>query len=151
MGFVVRSATPDDFLQWLPLWEDYNGFYERKGPTALSPDITRTTWARFFDADEPMHVLVADDGGQLLGLVHYIFHRNTTMIGPTCYLQDLFTSEAARGQGVGWAMINGVYERAREAGSTRVYWHTHENNATAMQLYDRVATHSRFVVYRRDI
>ena len=81
---------------------------------------------------------------QLLGLTHYLFHRSTTSIEPTCYLQDLFTNEAARGKGVGRALINGVYEQARLAGSPRVYWQTHETNRTAMQLYDKVAERSGF-------
>jgi GNAT superfamily N-acetyltransferase len=85
----------------------------------------------------------------LLGLVHYLFHRSTIQIEPTCYLQDLFTLEAARGKGVGRALINGVYERAQSAGLNRVYWLTHETNATAMRLYDAVAERSGFVVYRK--
>ncbi len=145
----IRAVARHDYDQWLPLWEGYNAFYGRSGPTALSPEITRMTWARFFDAYEPVHALVAERDGQLLGLTHYIFHRSTTAIGPNCYLQDLFTSEAARGKGVGRALIDGVYEQAKLAGSPRVYWQTHETNRTAMQLYDKVAEHSGFVVYRK--
>jgi GNAT superfamily N-acetyltransferase len=85
----------------------------------------------------------------LLGLTHYLFHRSTTAVEPLCYLQDLFTSEAARGNGVGKALINGVYEQARRAGSPRVYWQTHETNLTAMLLYNQVAERSGFVVYRK--
>ena len=145
----IRFVTRQDYDQWLPLWDGYNAFYERSGPTALKPEITAMTWSRFFDAYEPMHALVAERDGKLLGLTHYIFHRSTISIGPNCYLQDLFTSEAARGQGVGRALINGVYEQARIAGSPRVYWLTHQTNHTAMQLYDKVAEHSGFVVYRK--
>ncbi|HEX3501559.1 MAG TPA: GNAT family N-acetyltransferase [Stellaceae bacterium] len=144
---IVRPVAPADFAQWAPLWEGYNRFYERTLPAA----ITEMTWSRFFDAYEPVHALVAERGGQLLGLVHYLFHRSTIMIGPTCYLQDLFTSAAARGQGVGRALIEAVYARAREAGAPRVYWQTHETNATAMKLYDQVAERSGFVVYRKQI
>ena len=107
------------------------------------------TWARFFDGYEPVHALVAERGGELLGLTHYLFHRSTTVIEPICYLQDLFTSAAARGKGVGRALINGVYEQAQLAGGSRVYWQTHETNHTAMQLYDKVAERSGFVVYRK--
>ena len=145
----IRSVARQDYAQWLPLWEGYNAFYGRAGATALPPEITRMTWARFFDAYEPVHALVAARGGQLLGLAHYLFHRSTTAIEPYCYLQDLFTSEAARGKGVGRALINGVYEQAKLAGSPRVYWQTHETNRTAMQLYDKVAELSGFVVYRK--
>jgi GNAT superfamily N-acetyltransferase len=146
---VVRFVTRQDYEQWLPLWEGYNAFYGRSGATALAPDITSMTWARFFDADEPVHALVAESGGTLLGLTHYLFHRSTTAIEPVCYLQDLFTSEAARRKGVGRALINGVYAQARLAGSSRVYWQTHETNHTAMQLYDKVADKSGFIVYRK--
>jgi GNAT superfamily N-acetyltransferase len=145
----IRSVTRQDYQRWLPLWDGYNAFYGRSGATALSPAITAMTWARFFDAYEPVHALVAERGGDLLGLTHYLFHRSTTAIEPTCYLQDLFTSEAARSKGVGRALIAAVYEQAKRAGSSRVYWQTHETNHTAMQLYDKVADRSGFVVYRK--
>lgn len=148
---IVRAVRPDDYAQWLPLWDGYNAFYERSGPTALDPAITRATWQRFFDAYEPVHALVAEQDGQLLGLVHYLYHRTTTAIAPLCYLNDLFTSEAARGKGVGRALIEAVYEEARKAGSPRVYWLTHETNATARRLYDHVATNSGFIVYRKPL
>ena len=147
----IRNVAQTDFDQWFPLWEGYNVFYKRVGSAAIPVKVTKTTWARFFDSYEPVNALVADRHGQLLGLAHYIFHRNTTMLGPTCYLQDLFTVEEARGQGVGRALINGVYDRARAAGSTRVYWHTHETNVTAQRLYDNVAERSGFIVYRKNV
>ncbi len=146
---VIRPLAPDDFDQWLPLWLGYNAFYGRAGATALPDAVTRMTWSRFFDAQEPVHALVAAAEGQLLGLAHYLFHRSTTSIEPTCYLQDLFTAATGRGQGVGQALINGVYERAGRAGARRVYWQTHETNHVAMRLYDQVAERSGFVVYRK--
>lgn len=151
MPVIVRPVHPSDLADWSVLWDGYNAFYGRSGPTALAPAITASTWARFFDAYEPVHALVAERDGVLVGLVHYIFHRNTTMLGPTCYLQDLFTSAEARGQGAGRALIEAVYAKAREARSTRVYWMTHESNATAMQLYDNIAERSGFLVYRREL
>ena len=146
---TIRPVSRQDYDRWLPLWDGYNAFYGRSGPTALAPDITRTTWDRFFDAYEPVHALVAESGGALLGLTHYLYHRSTTAIAPSCYLQDLFTTEAARGKGVGRALIQGVTDRAQAAGCPRVYWQTHETNQTAMQLYDKVAERSGFVVYRK--
>lgn len=151
LGVLVRDVSREDFDRWLVLWEGYNRFYGRHGPTALPEPVTRMTWARFFDAYEPVHALVAESGGRLVGLVHYIFHRSTILIGPTCYLQDLFTDEALRGRGVGRALIEAVYERARAAGAGRVYWLTHESNETARRLYDGVAERSGFIVYRKKI
>jgi GNAT superfamily N-acetyltransferase len=146
---TIRDARPDDFDRWKPLWDGYNAFYGREGATALPLEMTRLTWQRFFDPGEPMHALVAQQGGELLGLTHYLFHRSTIMAGPNCYLQDLFTAPAARGKGVGRALIEAVYERCRAAGGDRVYWHTQEDNATARRLYDQVAEDTGFVVYRK--
>jgi GNAT superfamily N-acetyltransferase len=155
----VRFAALGDYAQWLPLWEGYNRFYGRFDATALPEEITRMTWSRFFDAYEPMRALVAEDitpenntpekKGRLVGLAHYLFHRSTTTIEPTCYLQDLFTAEAARGKGVGRKLIEAVYEQARLAGVVNVYWRTHASNATARRLYDQVAEESGSLVYKK--
>lgn len=148
---LIRPVAPEDFARWLPLWDGYNAFYGRSGPTALPAEITRTTWQRFLDSAEPVHALVAERGGRLLGLTHYLFHRSTIHLGLVCYLQDLFTAEEARGQGIGGALIEAVATRARGAGAARVYWLTHETNQTARRLYDQVATNSGFIVYRREL
>lgn len=148
---LIRPVTAADFDAWLPLWNGYNAFYERRGPTAVSDAQTRLTWARFLDPAEPMGALVAEAEGRLVGLAHYLFHRNTVMDGPICYLQDLFTDASRRGGGIGRALIEGVAARAEAAGAPRLYWQTHETNHTAMRLYDAVAQRSGFIVYRRDL
>lgn len=148
---IVRPVAAADFAQWLPLWDGYNSFYGRAGQSALPADTTRTTWLRFLDPGEPVHALVAEASGELLGLAHYLFHRSTIRIEPVCYLQDLYTAASARGRGVGRALIEAVAERARAAGSARLYWQTHESNHTARRLYDAVAERSGFIVYRREL
>jgi GNAT superfamily N-acetyltransferase len=145
----IRPVTAADRDAWAPLWDGYNAFYERVGPTAVSAEQTDLTWARFLDASEPMHALVAELDGRVVGMTHYLFHRNTTMANDICYLQDLFTAPAARGHGVGRALIEAVSAAARAAGSPRVYWLTHETNTTARALYDTLAEDSGFVVYRQ--
>jgi GNAT superfamily N-acetyltransferase len=144
---TIRPIDPADRAAWAPLWDGYNAFYGRAGPTALAPGITDVLWRRLFDANEPVYALVAEDAGRLLGLAQFLFHRSTTRIEPVCYLQDLFTTPEARGRGVGRALIEGVYARARDAGAQRVYWQTKQDNVTARRLYDQVAEHHGFVVY----
>ena len=150
-AFEVRALAPQDFDRWLPLWDGYNSFYGRSGPTALQQEITQTTWARFFDTAEPMHALVAEAGDKLVGLAHYLFHRSTTSIAATCYLQDLFTSEQARGRGVATALIKEVYSRAKKSGASRVYWQTHESNETAQRLYEKLSQRSGFIVFGQSL
>lgn len=147
----VRAVQRADFPQWSDLWDGYNTFYGRAGETALAPEVTRTTWSRFFDAYEPMHALVAEVAGRIVGLTHFLYHRSTIQIPPTCYLADLFTADAVRGQGVGRALIGAVYAHAKLAGSPRVYWQTQEGNTVAMRLYDQVAERSGFLVYRHSV
>jgi GNAT superfamily N-acetyltransferase len=143
----VRPVQRADWAQWLPLWQGYNTFYER----VAADDVTASTWSRFFDHYEPVRAFVAEQDGALVGLVHYIFHRNTGTIGPVCYLQDLFTAPELRGQGVGRALIEAVYAEAARVGSPRVYWMTHETNTCAQVLYDKVADRSGFIQYRKQL
>lgn len=145
---TIRGVRADDRARWKPLWDGYNAFYGRSGETALPEAVTAMTWSRFFDAHEPMHALVAERAGELLGMTHFLYHRSTTQIAPVCYLRDLFTAETARGQGIGRTLIEAVYAHAAAADAGQVYWQTHESN-TAMRLYDKVAQRSGFLVYRK--
>ena len=147
----VRPLKESDFDAWLPLWGGYNAFYGRKGPTALPPIVTSTTWQRFFDPSEPVFARVAEAGGKVVGLTHFLYHRSTTRIDLTCYMQDLFTSPEARGQGVGRALIEAVYAAAKADGVKRVYWHTRNTNKAGRLLYDKVAKHYGFIVYAHDL
>lgn len=146
MTISIRPLTPADREQWLVLWNGYLTFYESK----LPQEITDLTWTRILDPEEPIHAFCADDGsGKLLGIVHYLFHPVTWAAGPRCYLEDLFTAQAARGHGVGRALIEAVYAAADARGADQDYWLTQEFNATARKLYDQVATVTPFIKYRR--
>ncbi len=148
MTISVRPLKQADRAAWLPLWLGYNAFYNR--PT-VAEALTDTTWGRLMAADWPMHALGCFEGETLLGITHYLFHDSTTMIEKTCYLQDLFTVPEARGKGVERALIEAVYAAAKQAGSPRMYWHTHETNATAQALYDKVAEKPGFIMYRKAV
>jgi GNAT superfamily N-acetyltransferase len=148
---AVRPVTPQDYDAWRPLWDEYNAFYERTGPTALPDEVTQTTWRRFFDGGEPVHCIVAERDGKVVGLCHYIYHRSTSRLEPMCYLQDLFTVAEERGHGVGRALIYAVYDIAQGAGCKRVYWQTHTTNTPGRTLYDKVAKHFGFIVYAKDL
>jgi GNAT superfamily N-acetyltransferase len=148
---TIRKIEEADYAAWLPLWDGYNAFYGRNGATALPAHITQSTWARFFIADEPVFALVAQRRGQVVGLAHYLFHRSMIRVEPICYLSDLFTLPALRGQGVGRMLIEAVSAQAKAYDATRVYWQTHETNATGRLLYDKVAKHEGSIVYNRDV
>jgi GNAT superfamily N-acetyltransferase len=141
----LRPATPNDFDVWLRLWRGYQAFYR----TDIPHEATLVTWQRLLDDGEPMHVVLADVEGAVVGFVHFIEHRSCWTTGNYMYLQDLFTDPGARGTGVGRALIEHVYAAAAARGCSRVHWLTHETNTGAMVLYDRVADRSGFVQYRK--
>lgn len=144
---LVRDIQQGDRAQWAGLWQGYLEFY--KVPH-IAPEVTARTWARFFDAAEPVYAMVVEEDGVLIGLVQYLFHRSTWFVDDICYLQDLFTVPAARGKGVARALIEAVYAKAQARGAPRVYWMTHETNTTAQVLYDKVAEKSGFIQYRKN-
>jgi GNAT superfamily N-acetyltransferase len=142
--FRVRAMERADRAQWAPLWRRYLDFYRAQ----VSDEVDNTTFGRIFDPLEPMHALVAERCNELIGFAHYLFQRSTWLINSQCYLQDLYVSEAIRGGGVGRALIAAVVGAAKEAGAARVFWNTHDTNAVARRLYDKVAERSGFIQYR---
>jgi GNAT superfamily N-acetyltransferase len=148
---VVRPIERSDVDNWRPLWDGYNAFYGRAEHDRAARADHRATWERFFSPDEPVHALVAEYQGQIVGLAHYLFHRSTTRLNDVCYLQDLFTDERLRGKGIGRRLVFAVYDAARRAGSSRVYclWHTHRStNVEGRALYDKIAETATRVLSR---
>jgi GNAT superfamily N-acetyltransferase len=142
---VIRPVGKQERAAWEPLWNGYLAFYKAK----LAPDASDVTWQRFHDPEEQMFLLGAYVDGKLTGIVQYLFHRSTWTPESYCYLQDLFVAEEARGLGLGRALIEAVYDKARTAGANRVHWLTHTTNAKARTLYDQVAENLGFIQYRK--
>lgn len=145
----IRRVTPDDRAQWQALYDGYQRFYER-------PDLPQPFFDQAFAqlmSDDPgsFHGLVADEGGRLLGLTHYVFHPHMWRPEGVCYLQDLFTAPQARGKGVARALIEAVYAAADAASVPAVYWLTQEFNYAGRILYDKVAVRSPFIRYNRPL
>ncbi|MCS6230568.1 GNAT family N-acetyltransferase [Shewanella baltica] len=141
---TIEQVKETDFSLWLPHWRDYQTFYK----VALSEATTQTTWRRFFDRQEPLYCAVAREGENLLGFVHFVFHRSTWAETEYCYLEDLFVAPAARSKLVGKQLIEFVQQAANERDCARLYWHTHETNHTAQKLYDWIGQKSGMIEYQ---
>ena len=142
---VIRPLREDERAAWEPLWAGYLKFYKASVPAAT----TDVTWQRFHDDAEPMYVLGAFVDDKLTGIVHFLYHRSCWTTGDYCYLQDLFVANDTRGLGLGRALIEAVYVKAKAAGASRVHWLTKEDNAQARLLYDNIADRSGFIQYRK--
>ena len=146
MSITIRLIEPDDKADWRALWTAYLDFYE----TSVSDEVYDTTFQRLLDPARPnQNGMLALEGTRAVGLVHYIYHPHNWRIEDVCYLQDLYAAPEARGMGIGRALIEAVYARADADGRPAVYWMTQEFNATARQLYDRIATVTPFIKYSR--
>ena len=144
---MIRAIVPADRAEWTRLWTAYLAFYE----TVLPEEIFASTWSRLLDPTEPTWGAMALQDGVPVGLVHWIYHRHNWTIADTCYLQDLFVAPEGRGRGFGKALIDHAAADATAKGSSRIYWLTHESNATARALYDKVAQRSGFIQYRQNL
>lgn len=147
MPLSIRPLEPADRAAWEPLFVGYLAFYKREMPA----EVMAECWRRFMDKAHVVEAHGAFEDEKLLGIVHFFPHANSSLLQDICYLQDLFTVPEARGKGVGRALIEHVYAIARERGWARVYWHTHETNAEAQVLYNKVAERSGFIVYRHNL
>lgn len=141
MMLTVMPLQVADRARWDILARGYKTFYE----TVLSDDQYEATWQRLLRGDS-VYGLGAHLDGRLVGIAHYMFHTSAWSAA-ACYLQDLFVDQAVRGQGVGRALIEGVAHAARERGAPRLYWLTHQHNATARLLYDKMAQYKGFIRY----
>ena len=142
---TIRPLAAADRAAWDALWAGYLAFYR----TELSPEVSALTFTRLLDDREPMHGLVAEVDGKVVGIAHYLMHRSTWAREQYCYLEDLFVSPAARGHGAASALIEAIADRARALNADRMYWTTHESNSTARRLYDKLAMRTGFVHYRK--
>ncbi|WP_028620409.1 GNAT family N-acetyltransferase [Pseudomonas sp. Ant30-3] len=143
----IRQVSGDDYAAWLPLWQTYLRFYNTELPEA----VTQSTWQRMLDLNESTHAALAWAGDEAVGMVHFIYHRSNWSIENSCYLQDLLVMPETRGTGVGRQLIEFVYATAKADGCCKVHWLTHETNATAIQLYERIAERPGFIQFRKGL
>lgn len=147
MTNLIREPSDDDFSVWRSLWEGYLEFYE----TSLPAMHANHLWARIRDSSDPIECRLAENDGEVIGLVHFLPHSDTWRKSQVCYLQDLFVDAGHRGSGVGEDLIRAVQERGREVNWSNIYWLTAEDNESARGLYDKITGGANgFVVYELD-
>jgi GNAT superfamily N-acetyltransferase len=143
----VRPLAAGDRAAWEPLWAGYLDFYATELPAAT----TAATFERLTGDEPAMAGLVAEADGRVVGFLHYVLHPTTWTTGPACYLEDLYVAPEQRGTGAGRALISALVAHARRGGWSGIHWMTAADNATAMHLYDRLATKTSWVRYEIDL
>lgn len=148
MSIDIRKATLTDYDEWKNLWQQYLIYYKSED---FEDELTEILWQRINTLANPINCLVAQssESGKLLGFVHYFPHAETWQKYPVCYLEDLFVSPEARGEGLGEQLIKSVVNQAKEQGWEDVYWQTQHDNDVARGLYDKLTGGTDgYVTYR---
>jgi GNAT superfamily N-acetyltransferase len=144
MTLKIRAIEEKDKDQWLKLWAGYLEFYK----STILPEQTELTWKRLINNELKMFGFVAENEDGVIGFTHCLFRPSTWTETDYCYLEDLFVDPNIRGKGVGRALMERVFNLAKEKKSKRIYWTTQEFNKTARVLYDSITPVSEFVQYR---
>jgi GNAT superfamily N-acetyltransferase len=115
----IREARPDDVPVILSLVHGL-AEYERE------PDAVRSTEADFtaalFGSEPKAFCHVAEHEGEVVGFALWFLNFSTWTGKHGIYLEDLFVSPAARGTGLGKALLQNLIDIARERGYGRVEW-----------------------------
>ncbi len=146
-GLIIRPLELKDNEEWRRLWTAYLDFYE----TSVSEEVYEVSFNRLLSTDAgEYNCLIAELEGKPVGLAHYLYHRFMWSVEDTCYLMDLFADQQVRGKGVGRALIETVFQIAKQDGVPTTYWTTQEFNYPGRVLYDKVSKRTPFIVYEKD-
>jgi GNAT superfamily N-acetyltransferase len=124
MTLSIRPVSPADEPEWSALYAAYREFYR--------------------EADDPAKAV---HDGRVVGLANWREFPDQLSASTGIFLDDLFVSPEARGQGVGEQLLEALARVARDRGIDVVRWITAPDNATARRLYDRVAELAPWVTY----
>lgn len=147
LDLSIRDLEKSDHDHWKKLWTAYLNFYE----VTVSESVYRSAFKSLIAKNKSdFQGIVAEKKGKIVGLAHFLFHRNLWSTQDTCYLGDLFVDPLNRGNGVGRKLIEEVSERAKLCNVLDMYWLTEESNHKGRILYDKVAKKTELIVYEKN-
>ena len=91
-----------------------------------------------FGRDAAFTPLVAELDGQVVGYAFFTLGYNTDIAARTMWLHDLFEMPAARGKGVGQALMSAVAAETVRLGGRSLEWGVHAKNTGALEFYKRL-------------
>ena len=145
MTLRICAPCAQDKDIWFSLFEAYLTFYKTQKPV----EVYEANWSRLQDPCSKMKSVIAWLDDAPVGLANYLFHDSFWEVEERCYLNDLIVLPAARGQGVGKALIDHVFKDSQDAGAAMLYWTTAHENAVARKLYDQVSELTPFIKYQK--
>jgi GNAT superfamily N-acetyltransferase len=134
---TVREARAGEEGAIVPL---YSWLFAEPGstPPGWDPERATAALAEAIAAPESA-VLVAEDGGDLVGLCTAYLELNSVRYGRRCWVEDLAVAPERRSGGVGGALLDAACEWARERGATHLELDTGIARTDAQRFYERRA------------
>ncbi|MCA1580505.1 MAG: GNAT family N-acetyltransferase [Acidobacteria bacterium] len=135
----VRRALPADGNQILALDRELAHFEKLTPP---DEEEGRRLLAWIFD-EKRLEALVAQDGGDVVGMALFYEGLGTFRAKPFLYLEDLVVSGRARSRRVGEALMAALAREVVARGALRLEWSVLDWNSRAISFYERLgARHS---------
>ena len=129
---VIRAAVPGDEGLVLRFVRELAAF-EREADAVEASEADLA--AALFGPTPAAEAVVAEDGGEPVGFALF-FHNFSTWKGRRgLYLEDLYVTPAARGRGVGKALLGALAGIAVDRGCARFEWSVLDWNADAIAFY----------------
>jgi ribosomal protein S18 acetylase RimI-like enzyme len=127
---TIRRASPDDLDTVAALLSAFRDWW---GSSTPSDETFRATAAKLLHDPNTEYLLAGTSG---LAQLRY---RLSVWTGvEDCWLEDLFVADDARGTGLGSALIEACFDRARARGCRRIELDVNESNRHALRLYERM-------------
>jgi len=144
---MIRAATPSDLPTIARLIRAL-AEYERLADQVVFQD--EQLHQHLFGSRPYAEVLLAEDGGAVVGFALF-FHTFSTFLGrPGIYLEDLFVEPPHRGRGHGKALLAALAQLALERGCGRVEWAVLDWNEPSIRFYESLGArpNSDWITYR---
>lgn len=141
---VRRMHANDDVTAAAQLFDQYRQFYEQTSDVAAA----RMFLAMRLAAGQSV-IFLAEDGAagaarRAVGFMQLYPLYSSIQLSPVWLLNDLYTLPAARGRGVGAALLDAAAHFGREHGAGYLFLETAINNSKAQRLYEKKG-------WRRDV
>jgi GNAT superfamily N-acetyltransferase len=147
----IEPISAEQMEALLPLIAAYQRFYE-VDEGEINEERNRAFFARFVAPSDNGMLLGAWRDGELLGYACLYWSFTSLVPGETVLMNDLYVVTAARGHGVGRALIEASAAAGRERGAQRLEWVTQVGNRTAQRLYDSTgAARSEWIEYELEL
>jgi GNAT superfamily N-acetyltransferase len=145
----IRSARRQDLPALIALLQQLSLDNPREDPGALA------AYEATFDdieADARQTVLVAEDGGVVVGTASFIVIPNLSHVGrPYAVVEDVVVDATRRGERIGEALMQRAIELAKDAGCYKLVLTSNRRRTDAHRFYERLGFTASHFGFRVDL